>query len=86
MYSHVTKVLINPDTRRAYGVEFIKEGRKRTVLAKKEVILAAGAINTPQLLMLSGIGPKEHLEEKGIKVIHDSPGVGKRVKVIHPFI
>ncbi|XP_028134084.1 glucose dehydrogenase [FAD, quinone]-like [Diabrotica virgifera virgifera] len=80
MYSHVTRVLIDPDTRRAYGVEYIKNGQKQTVLAKKEVILSAGALNSPQLLMLSGVGPKEHLEEKGIPVIHDSPGVGENLQ------
>ncbi|KAJ8958488.1 hypothetical protein NQ318_002282 [Aromia moschata] len=80
MYSHVTRVLIDPASRRAYGVEYIRDGVRRTVLAKKEVILSAGAINSPQLLMLSGIGPKKHLEEKGIPVIHDSPGVGKNLQ------
>jgi len=49
-------------------------------LAKKEVILSAGAINTPQLLMLSGVGPAEQLQQHGIQVIHDSPGVGKNLQ------
>ncbi|KAH1018844.1 hypothetical protein HUJ05_006535 [Dendroctonus ponderosae] len=80
LWSHVTKILIDPTSRRAYGVEFIKNGQKRTVLAKKEVILSAGAINSPQLLMLSGIGPIEHLQQHGIQVIHDSPGVGKNLQ------
>ncbi|XP_076767226.1 glucose dehydrogenase [FAD, quinone] [Xylocopa sonorina] len=80
LWSHVTKILINPQTKRAYGVEFIREGRKEVVYARKEVILSAGAINTPQLLMLSGIGPKEHLQEVGIPVIQDSPGVGQNLQ------
>ncbi|XP_056642947.1 glucose dehydrogenase [FAD, quinone] [Diorhabda sublineata] len=80
MYSHVTKILIDPDTRRAYGVEYIKNGQKQTVLAKKEVIVSGGAINSPQLLMLSGIGPAKHLQDKGIRVIHDSPGVGQNLQ------
>ncbi|XP_066258130.1 glucose dehydrogenase [FAD, quinone] [Euwallacea similis] len=80
LWSHVTKILIDPKSRRAYGVEFIKNGQKHTVLAKKEVILSAGAINTPHLLMLSGVGPAEHLKEKGISIIHDSPGVGKNLQ------
>lgn len=77
LYSHVTKVLIDKRTRRAYGVEYIRNGQKRRIFATKEVILSAGAINSPHLLMLSGVGNKQHLEEKGIQVIHDSPGVGK---------
>jgi choline dehydrogenase-like flavoprotein len=54
-------------------VEFIKKGKIRTVYSKKEVILSAGPINSPQLLMLSGIGPKEHLKHHGIPVIQDLP-------------
>ncbi|CAL7944272.1 unnamed protein product [Xylocopa violacea] len=80
LWSHVTKILINPQTKKAYGVEFIREGRKEVVYARKEVILSAGAINTPQLLMLSGVGPKQHLQEMGIPVIHDSPGVGQNLQ------
>lgn len=76
IFSHATKILINKTNRQAYGVEFVKNGKKIVVKVRKEVISSAGAINTPQLLMLSGIGPKEHLREMGIDVIHDSPGVG----------
>ncbi|XP_039307163.1 glucose dehydrogenase [FAD, quinone]-like [Solenopsis invicta] len=80
LWSHVTRVLIDPESRRAYGVEFIRDGRKEVVLARKEVILSAGAINSPQLLMLSGIGPRIHLEQLGIPVIEDSPGVGQNLQ------
>lgn len=80
LWTHATKILINPYTRRAYGVEFIKNGVKQIVRVRKEVISSAGAINTPQLLMLSGIGPRQHLEEMGIPVIYDSPGVGQNVQ------
>jgi choline dehydrogenase len=59
--------------RRASGIE-LKDGR--VVAARREVILAAGAIGSPQLLQLSGIGPGELLREHGIPVLHDSPGVG----------
>ncbi|KAK2580034.1 hypothetical protein KPH14_012321 [Odynerus spinipes] len=80
LWSHVTRVLIDPASKKAYGVEFIRDGRVETVFARKEVILSAGAINSPQLLMLSGIGPREHLEELGIPVIQDSPGVGQNLQ------
>ncbi|XP_063238458.1 glucose dehydrogenase [FAD, quinone]-like [Bacillus rossius redtenbacheri] len=79
LLSHVTKVLIDPATRRAYGVELVRDRRKHTVLARKEVILSAGTINTPQLLMLSGVGPAAHLREVGIPVVQDSPGVGQNL-------
>lgn len=69
--SRATKILINPNTKEAYGVEFVKARRRRTVRARKEVIISAGAFNSPQLLMLSGIGPKEHLEEMQIPVLQD---------------
>ncbi|KAL7643300.1 UNVERIFIED_CONTAM: hypothetical protein RMT77_006592 [Armadillidium vulgare] len=72
-YSHVTKVLIDPATNRAYGVRFFRYGEYHDVLARKEVILSAGAINTPQLLMLSGIGPKDHLKDLNIPLIKDLP-------------
>ncbi|CAH2051931.1 unnamed protein product, partial [Iphiclides podalirius] len=77
--SQVTKILINPVTMKAYGVEFVKHGMKRVVFARKEVILSAGAINSPQLLMLSGIGPKDHLRDVGIKVLKDLP-VGENLQ------
>lgn len=67
----VTRVLIDPNTKRAYGVEFVKNNRKYYVRARKEVILSSGAINSPQLLMLSGVGPREHLQSLDIPVIQD---------------
>ncbi|XP_046744791.1 glucose dehydrogenase [FAD, quinone]-like [Diprion similis] len=78
--SLVSKILIDKTTKTAYGVEFVRENMKHTVRATKEVILSAGALLSPQLMMLSGIGPKEHLEEVGVKVIHDSPGVGQNLQ------
>ena len=63
--------------RRATGVEFTRDGVLRTALARREVILSAGAINTPQLLMLSGVGPGGHLAEHGIPIVADLPGVGQ---------
>jgi choline dehydrogenase len=61
---------------RCYGVEYIKDGKLHTVHARQEVALAAGTIGSPQLLMLSGIGPAEHLSDVGVPVITDLPGVG----------
>ncbi|XP_070387457.1 4-pyridoxate dehydrogenase-like [Dermacentor albipictus] len=71
LYSHVTKVLFEGAT--AVGVEYKRDLGTDTVRAKKEVILCAGAIDSPQLLMLSAIGPREHLESLGISVIADLP-------------
>ncbi|XP_011704090.1 PREDICTED: glucose dehydrogenase [FAD, quinone]-like isoform X2 [Wasmannia auropunctata] len=73
LQSTVTKVLIDPSTNRAVGVEFIKNSRTIPVFASKEVILCAGAIKSPQLLMLSGIGPAKHLTELGINVVQNAP-------------
>ncbi|XP_012532835.1 glucose dehydrogenase [FAD, quinone] isoform X2 [Monomorium pharaonis] len=76
--STATKVLIDRATNRAIGVEFFKHGQTIRVFASKEVILCAGAIRSPQLLMLSGIGPAKRLTELGIDVIQDMP-VGKNL-------
>lgn len=73
MNCHVTRILIDPIAMKATGVEFVRDGRRQIVRARKEVILSAGAINSAQILMLSGIGPKEHLRHIGIPVIKDLP-------------
>lgn len=65
---------------RAVGVEYVVGGSKRTARASREIILAGGSINTPQLLMLSGIGARDELEKVGIPVIVDSPEVGKNLR------
>ncbi|OWF45028.1 uncharacterized protein LOC110457584 [Mizuhopecten yessoensis] len=70
-HSIVTKVMI--ENKKAVGVELIRKGRKVKVYANKEVILSGGTINSPQTLMLSGIGPRKHLEEMGIDVVADLP-------------
>jgi choline dehydrogenase len=61
---------------RATGVLYRSGGRQHRVLARREIVLAAGAFGTPQLLMLSGIGPADHLQSLGIHVVLDAPGVG----------
>ena len=69
--SLVTKLLIHPDTKTTYGVQYIRNNKKYEVRASKEVILSAGAVNSPQLLMLSGIGPSKHLKDLNIPLIQD---------------
>jgi len=75
----VTKVILDRDNR-ASAVVFERNGRTYSVSAQKEIILSAGAINTPQLLMLSGIGPCSHLESKGISCRYNLPSVGKNLQ------
>ncbi|WAR30766.1 BETA-like protein [Mya arenaria] len=75
--SHVSKIDIHKNE--AQGVWFIKDGRKMYVRANMEVILSAGTVGTPQLLMLSGIGPRRHLEEMNITVVADLP-VGENLQ------
>ena len=65
--------------RRATGIEYERGGTPQKALATREVILAAGAIGSPQILMLSGIGPATHLEQHGIPVVADVPGVGENL-------
>nr|CAD7434686.1 unnamed protein product [Timema monikensis] len=67
----VTKVLIDAYTKTANGVQYHKNGKFMTAIARKEVIVSGGAINSPQLLQLSGVGPREVLEPLGIPVIQD---------------
>jgi choline dehydrogenase len=78
-----TRVLT--DGGRATGVEYRCGGRVQTARASREVVLSGGAINTPQLLMLSGIGPADHLREVGVDVVHDLPGVGAGLQD-HPLV
>ena len=81
--AHTTRVLF--EGKRAVGVEFIQDGRTKTVGANREVLLSGGAFGSPQILMLSGIGPAEHLRSHGIEPLVDLPGVGKNL-VEHPFL
>lgn len=93
LHALVTRILFDDDNR-AIGVEYLKGKRLykahslprnessdiRTAKASKEVILCGGAFNSPQLLMLSGIGPKEELEKHGIEVRTSLPGVGQNLQ------
>ena len=67
-YSHVTKVLLDGPENRAIGVEYIRHGVKRQAFSTKEVIISAGSLNSPHILMHSGIGPRDQLEK--FNVIH----------------
>ena len=73
-----SKILIKD--KKAYGVEYLKSGSTHKVYAKREVILSAGSINSPQLLQLSGVGPKKVLQEASVELIHDSPAVGQNLQ------
>ena len=77
-FAHTTRILF--EGKRATGVEYVQDGRSHTVQAKREILLSGGAINSPQLLMLSGVGPATHLQQMGIEVVHDLPGVGQNLQ------
>ena len=68
------------ENHRATGVEIEIRGRVQVINARREVVIAASAFNSPQLLMLSGIGPAEHLAAHGIDVVADRPGVGSNLQ------
>ncbi|RDV00196.1 GMC family oxidoreductase [Trinickia dinghuensis] len=74
----VLRVLFD-GARRATGVEIMREGRIETLTARAEVILAAGAFGSPQLLMCSGIGPSETLRALGVPLVHEAPDVGRNL-------
>jgi choline dehydrogenase len=71
---------IELEGRRAVGIRYTQGGKSRLAKARCEVILSGGVINSPQLLMLSGIGPAEQLKAHGIPVLHELPGVGKNLQ------
>ena len=76
--SFVEKIIF--DGKKAIGIEVKIKNKIQKIFAKKEVILSGGSINSPQLLMLSGIGDSNHLKEKGIKTIHELKGVGRNLQ------
>ncbi|MBT6272544.1 MAG: choline dehydrogenase [Chromatiales bacterium] len=75
--AHVVKVII--EGHRAVGVEFKQRGQERRMHAGREVILAAGTVQSPQLLELSGVGQPDRLRDQGIAVTHELPGVGENL-------
>jgi choline dehydrogenase len=81
--AQATRVLF--EGTRAVGVEYLKGGQVHVARARREVILAAGAYGSPQLLMLSGIGPADELSKHGINPVVDLPGVGRNL-IEHPFL
>jgi choline dehydrogenase len=77
-FAQATKLLF--EGVRAVGVAYVQKGQTHQVTATKEVVLCGGAINSPQLLLLSGIGPAEHLKALDIPVVVDLPGVGQNLQ------
>jgi choline dehydrogenase-like flavoprotein len=75
--AQITRILM--EQKRAVGVEFVHEGATKQLRVAREVLLCAGALQSPQILMLSGIGPRKHLVEKGIACLHDLSGVGQNL-------
>ncbi|MEP1896167.1 MAG: choline dehydrogenase [Alloalcanivorax venustensis] len=78
--THALTTRVIMDGKTAVGVEYRQGGKTLKVRARKEVILSASSFNSPKLLMLSGIGPADHLKEHGIEVVHDLPGVGRNLQ------
>ncbi len=76
LQTHVWVQKIRFDGHRATGVEYVRDGQRCFVRASGEVIVSAGAVNSPQLLQLSGIGPGALLQQHGISSLHDNPAVG----------
>ncbi|MBI5034246.1 MAG: choline dehydrogenase [Chloroflexi bacterium] len=76
--SLVTQLQISRN--RVVGVDYLQEGMRQSAVAHREIILAGGAIGSPQLLMLSGIGPADHLRSLDIPVVQDVPGVGRNLQ------
>ena len=76
--SQATRILF--DGKRAVGIEYSQVGARKQIRARKEVIVSAGVINSPQLLMLSGLGPASELVPHGIDVVSELPGVGENLQ------
>ncbi len=76
--AHATRILF--DGQRAVGVEYVRNGQTLRAMAGREVIVSGGSVNSPQLLMLSGVGPADMLKRNGIEVRHQQPNVGRNLQ------
>lgn len=76
-HAHATRIIF--EGKRAVGIEFVQKGVKRSLRARHELILSSGAFNSPQLLLLSGVGPAGDLLKLDIPVVHELPGVGQNL-------
>jgi choline dehydrogenase len=76
--AHAAQLIL--DGRRAIGVKYRRDGQMLEARASREVILSAGALQSPQLMLLSGVGPVDKLKRHGIEVVHDLPGVGENLQ------
>ena len=77
-HAHVTRILF--ENKAAVGVEYIQNGKIKTALARGEIILSGGAVNSPVLLQQSGIGPGKLLQKNGIEVVYENPQVGRNLQ------
>lgn len=77
-HAHISRVLLSG--KKATGIEYIRGNLKHRLTARKEIILSGGAFGSPQMLMLSGIGPEAELKQQGIEVRHALPGVGQNLQ------
>jgi len=77
-HAHATQIMF--EGKRAVGIKYLVNGVQHEVRARKEVIVSGGAFGSPQLLMLSGIGPALHLSDMGIPLLHELPGVGQNLQ------
>jgi choline dehydrogenase-like flavoprotein len=85
--AHTTRIIT--EGKRAVGVALVQDGTRREVRVRREVVLSGGSFGSPQLLMLSGIGPGEELRAHGIEVVHHLPGVGRNfhdhIDLVHSY-
>jgi choline dehydrogenase len=77
-HAHAAKLIV--EGRKVVGVEYVRDGKREQARASREVVLCGGVVDSPKLLMLSGIGPADHLRTHGIAVVADLPGVGQNLQ------